>query len=115
MDEEPQILLKEGMMKKHMPPPFSQALRGKKPIKNASEILNMLRQVKESKSLSSVGYSRKSYPEVTYQRLARGKLVHFHGWKSLALPSVGLAKTTELCILAFGTFPCNLSSKELEV
>ncbi|RVW88233.1 Retrovirus-related Pol polyprotein from transposon 297 [Vitis vinifera] len=47
MDEEPQILLKEGMMKKHMPPPFPQALRGKKPIKNASEILDVLRQVKE--------------------------------------------------------------------
>ncbi|KAL6345497.1 hypothetical protein AAG906_017220 [Vitis piasezkii] len=40
MDEEPQILLKEGMMKKqHMPPPFPQALRGKKPIKNASRFL----------------------------------------------------------------------------
>ncbi|RVW74935.1 hypothetical protein CK203_049926 [Vitis vinifera] len=46
MDEELQILLKEGMMKKHMPPPFPQALRGKKPIKNASEILDVLRQVK---------------------------------------------------------------------
>ncbi|RVW22966.1 Retrovirus-related Pol polyprotein from transposon 297 [Vitis vinifera] len=46
MDEEPQILLKEGMMKKHLPPPFPQALRGKKPIKNASEILDVLRQVK---------------------------------------------------------------------
>ncbi|RVX01237.1 Disease resistance-like protein DSC2 [Vitis vinifera] len=68
----------------------------------------------ESKSLPSVGNSRKSYLEVTYQRLARGKLVHFHGWKSLALPSVGPAKTTELCILALGTFPGNLSSKELE-
>ncbi|RVW18597.1 Transposon Ty3-I Gag-Pol polyprotein [Vitis vinifera] len=43
----------------------------------------------ESKSLPSVGYSRKSYLQVTSQRLARGKLVHFHGWKSLALPSVG--------------------------
>ncbi|RVX07315.1 hypothetical protein CK203_022589 [Vitis vinifera] len=42
----------------------------------------------ESKSLPSVGNSGKSYLEVTYQRLARGKLVHFHGWKSLALPSV---------------------------
>ncbi|RVW98926.1 Transposon Ty3-I Gag-Pol polyprotein [Vitis vinifera] len=68
----------------------------------------------ESKSLPSVGNSRKSYLEVTYQRLARGKLVHFHGWKSLALPSVGPAKTTKLCILALGTFPGNLSSKELE-
>ncbi|RVX14229.1 Transposon Ty3-I Gag-Pol polyprotein [Vitis vinifera] len=62
----------------------------------------------------SLNHSRKSYPEVTYQRLARGKLVHFHGWKSLALPSVGLAKTTKLCILALGTFLGNLSSKELE-
>ncbi|RVW64282.1 hypothetical protein CK203_052282 [Vitis vinifera] len=58
--------------------------------------------------------ARKSYLEVTYQRLARGKLVHFHGWKSLALPSVGPAKTTELCILALGTFPGNPISKELE-
>ncbi|KAL6349838.1 hypothetical protein AAG906_001725 [Vitis piasezkii] len=46
IDEEPQILLKEGMMKKHMPLPFPQALRGKKPIKNASKILDVLRQVK---------------------------------------------------------------------
>ncbi|RVW84151.1 Receptor protein kinase CLAVATA1 [Vitis vinifera] len=37
----------------------------------------------------SLNHSRKSYLEVTSQRLARGKLVHFHGWKSLALPSVG--------------------------
>ncbi|KAL6324791.1 hypothetical protein AAG906_018318 [Vitis piasezkii] len=41
---------------------------------------------------------------------SQGKLVHFHGWKSLALPT----KTTKLCILALGTFPGNLSSKELE-
>ncbi|RVW57873.1 MLO-like protein 6 [Vitis vinifera] len=82
------------------------------PFTNSQEITNgcLLRV----QSLPSVGNSRKSYLEVTYQRLARGKLVHFHGWKSLALPSVGLAKTTELCILALGTFPGNLSSKELE-
>nr|CAN76276.1 hypothetical protein VITISV_032228 [Vitis vinifera] len=43
----------------------------------------------ESKSLPSVGYSRKSYLQVTSQRLARGKLVHLHGRRSLALPSVG--------------------------
>ncbi|RVX01276.1 Retrovirus-related Pol polyprotein from transposon 297 [Vitis vinifera] len=35
-----------GMMKKHMPPPFPQALHGKKEIKNSSEILEVLRQVK---------------------------------------------------------------------
>ncbi|RVW64014.1 hypothetical protein CK203_049409 [Vitis vinifera] len=43
----------------------------------------------ESKSLPSVGNSRKSYLQVTSQKLARGKLVHLYGWRSLALPSVG--------------------------
>ncbi|RVW78272.1 Retrovirus-related Pol polyprotein from transposon RE1 [Vitis vinifera] len=43
----------------------------------------------ESKSLPSIGNSRKSYLQVTSQRLARGKLVHLHGQRSLALPSVG--------------------------
>nr|CAN76277.1 hypothetical protein VITISV_032229 [Vitis vinifera] len=43
----------------------------------------------ESKSLPSVGYSRKSYLQTTSQRLARDKLVHLNGWRSLALPSVG--------------------------
>ncbi|KAL6332874.1 hypothetical protein AAG906_019386 [Vitis piasezkii] len=45
--------------------------------------------IQESKSLPSVGYSRKSYLQTTSQRLARGKLVHLHGRRSLALPSVG--------------------------
>ncbi|KAL6349701.1 hypothetical protein AAG906_041108 [Vitis piasezkii] len=44
---------------------------------------------KWSKSLPSVGYSRKSYLQVTSQKLARDKLVHLHGRRSLALPSVG--------------------------
>ncbi|RVW67958.1 hypothetical protein CK203_064213 [Vitis vinifera] len=39
-------------------------------------------------SLPSVGNSRKSYLQVTSQKLARGKLVHLHGRRSLALPSV---------------------------
>ncbi|XP_059596429.1 uncharacterized protein LOC132254561, partial [Vitis vinifera] len=39
-------MIKEDMMKKHMPPPFPQALHGKKEIKNSSEILEVLRQVK---------------------------------------------------------------------
>nr|CAN75575.1 hypothetical protein VITISV_022176 [Vitis vinifera] len=34
------------MLKKHTSPPFSQALHGKKGIRNASEILEVLRQVK---------------------------------------------------------------------
>ena len=36
MDEEPEmIVIKEDMMKKHMPPPFPQALHGKKGTNNA--------------------------------------------------------------------------------
>ena len=47
MDEEPKrIVIKEDMMKKHMPPPFPQALHGKKETNNASEIFEVLRQVK---------------------------------------------------------------------
>ncbi|WKA10545.1 hypothetical protein VitviT2T_028110 [Vitis vinifera] len=39
-------LIKEELMKKGTSPPFPQALHGKKGIKNASEILEVLRQVK---------------------------------------------------------------------
>ena len=46
-DVEPEmILIKEDMMKTSMPPPFPQALRGKKGVKNSSEIFEVLRQVK---------------------------------------------------------------------
>ncbi|RVW64017.1 hypothetical protein CK203_049400 [Vitis vinifera] len=48
MDEEPQILLKEGTMKKHMPPPFPQALRGKKPIKMLLRFLIGLNVTKQA-------------------------------------------------------------------
>ncbi|RVW45395.1 hypothetical protein CK203_107371 [Vitis vinifera] len=46
VDEEPRIVIKEDMMKKHMPLLFSQALHGKKGTKNTSEIFEVLRQVK---------------------------------------------------------------------
>ena len=46
VDEEPRIVIKEDMMKKHMPPPFPQTLHGKKGTKNTSEIFEVLRQVK---------------------------------------------------------------------
>ncbi|RVW68498.1 Retrovirus-related Pol polyprotein from transposon 17.6 [Vitis vinifera] len=47
VDEEPErIVIKEDIMKKHMPPPFPQALHGKKGTNNASEIFEVLRQVK---------------------------------------------------------------------
>ncbi|RVW86138.1 hypothetical protein CK203_037968 [Vitis vinifera] len=39
-------LIKEELMKKRTSPPFPQALHGKKGIKNASKILEVLRQVK---------------------------------------------------------------------
>ncbi|RVW62834.1 hypothetical protein CK203_056278 [Vitis vinifera] len=39
-------LIKEELMKKHTSPPFPQALHGKRGIKNALEILEVLRQVK---------------------------------------------------------------------
>ncbi|RVW11761.1 hypothetical protein CK203_089785 [Vitis vinifera] len=39
-------LLKEEMLKKSTSPPFTQALHGKKGIRNATEILEILRQVK---------------------------------------------------------------------
>ncbi|KAL6313434.1 hypothetical protein AAG906_003706 [Vitis piasezkii] len=51
----------------------------------------------ESKSLPSVGNSRKSYLQVTSQRLAKGKLVHLHGRRSLALPSVGPGSQLPTC------------------
>nr|CAN73293.1 hypothetical protein VITISV_001953 [Vitis vinifera] len=43
----------------------------------------------ESKSLPSVGYSRKSYLQTTSQRLSRDKLVHLNERRSFALSSVG--------------------------
>ena len=47
MDEElERIVIKEDMMKKHMPSPFPQALHGKKGTNNVSEIFEVLRQVK---------------------------------------------------------------------
>ena len=45
-EESKRIVIKEDMMKKHLPSPFPQALHGKKGTNNASEILEVLRQVK---------------------------------------------------------------------
>ena len=44
--EPKRIIIREDSMKKNMPPPFPQALRGKKKITNQTEILKVLRQVK---------------------------------------------------------------------
>ena len=40
------IIISEDPVKKNMPPPFPQALRGKKKFPNQAEILEVLRQVK---------------------------------------------------------------------
>ena len=40
------IVIKEDSMKKSMPPPLPQALKGKKKASNQTEILEVLRQVK---------------------------------------------------------------------
>ena len=46
-NEEPEkIVIKEDMMKKSMPLPFPQAVRGKKKVNNQTEILEVLWQVK---------------------------------------------------------------------
>ena len=44
--EPQQIIIKEDSMKKIMPHPFPQALRGKKKAINHTEILEVMRQVK---------------------------------------------------------------------
>ena len=44
--EPERIIIREDSMKKHMPPSFPQALRGKKKITNQTEIWEVLRQVK---------------------------------------------------------------------
>ena len=44
--EPERIMIREDSMKKNMPPPFPQALRGKKKITNQTEIREVLRQVK---------------------------------------------------------------------
>ena len=45
ISEKKKELLKEEMLKKSTSPPFPQALHGKKGIRNAAEILEVLRQV----------------------------------------------------------------------
>ena len=55
VNEEPErLVIREDMVKKHMPPPFSQALHGKKGTNNALEIFEVLRQVKVNIPLSDM-------------------------------------------------------------
>ena len=45
-EDSERIVIKENMMKKIMPPPFPQALRGKNGVNKPTEIFEVLRQVK---------------------------------------------------------------------
>ncbi|RVW12762.1 hypothetical protein CK203_108639 [Vitis vinifera] len=87
-------LLKEEMLKKSTSPPFPQALHGKKGIRNAAEILEVLRQVKvniplldmikqvpthdwrkgSGESLARLGASVNLLPYSVYKQLGLGEL-----------------------------------------
>ncbi|KAL6348603.1 hypothetical protein AAG906_016123 [Vitis piasezkii] len=83
-------LIKEEMMKKHTSPPFPQALHGKKGIKNASEILEVLRQVKVNipmldmikqvveKALLDLGASVNLLPYSVYKQLGLVQVDNFY-------------------------------------
>ncbi|KAL6340792.1 hypothetical protein AAG906_030916 [Vitis piasezkii] len=56
INKEPErTIIKENTRKNHMPPPFLQALHGKKGINNASEILEVLRQCKSPVKYKDLG------------------------------------------------------------
>ncbi|RVW59887.1 hypothetical protein CK203_100542 [Vitis vinifera] len=87
-------LLKEEMLKKSTSPPFPQALQGKKGVRNAAEILEVLRQVKvniplldmikqvpthdwrkgSEKALLDLGASVNLLPYSVYKQLGLGEL-----------------------------------------
>ncbi|RVX02054.1 Retrovirus-related Pol polyprotein from transposon 17.6 [Vitis vinifera] len=76
-------LLKEEMLKKSTSPPFPQALHGKKGIRNASEILEVLRQVKVNIPLLDMIKQVPTYTKFLKDLLQRsGKSYHFsHDWR----------------------------------
>ncbi|RVW12383.1 Retrovirus-related Pol polyprotein from transposon 297 [Vitis vinifera] len=72
VNEDPKkIVINEDVMKKHMPPPFPQALHGKKGIINALKILEVLSAIIQCKS--PVKYKDLGCPTISV--MIRGKLV----------------------------------------
>ncbi|RVW62024.1 Retrovirus-related Pol polyprotein from transposon 412 [Vitis vinifera] len=84
------VLIKEEMLKKHTPPPFPQALHGKKGIRNASEILESPLKYKDpgcptisimigrkvvAKALLDLGASVNFLPYSVYKQLGLGELM----------------------------------------
>ncbi|RVW91775.1 hypothetical protein CK203_045947 [Vitis vinifera] len=124
-------LIKEELMKKRTSPPFPQALHGKKGIKNASEILEVLRQVKvniplldvikqvpscckvpkgpvydwrkgSGKSLLDLGASVNLLPYSVYKQMGLGKL------KPTSI-TLSLADRNGLMQLTFGNMTLELN------
>ncbi|RVW25137.1 Retrovirus-related Pol polyprotein from transposon opus [Vitis vinifera] len=78
-------LIKEELMKKRTSPPFPQALHGKKGIKNASEILEVLSQVKVNIPLLDMIMQVPTYAKFLKDLLQRpGMSYHFsHDWRKV--------------------------------
>ena len=70
--EPERIIIKEDSMKKNMPPPFPQALRGKKKITNQTEIWEVLRQVKVNIPLLDMIKQVPTYAKI-FKDLCTGK------------------------------------------
>ena len=76
------IIIREDSMKKNMPPPYPQALRGKKKITNQAEIWEVLRQVKVNIPLLDM---IKQVP--TYANSRRTCALSREGWALKRKPS----------------------------
>ncbi|RVW13696.1 hypothetical protein CK203_087177 [Vitis vinifera] len=99
------------MLKKSTSPPFPQALHGKKGIRNASEILEVLRQVKVNIPLLDMIKQVPTYAKFLKDLLQRsGKSYHFsHDWRKGSGESfVRLGSKCEFasifCLQAIGTW-----------
>ncbi|KAL6340690.1 hypothetical protein AAG906_014380 [Vitis piasezkii] len=122
-------LLKEEMLKKSTSPPFPQALHGKKGIRNAAEILEVLRQVKVNiplldmikqvpthdwrkvveKALLDLGASVNLLPYLVYKQLALGELKPTAITLSLANRSMKIPRGNGLMQLTFGNMTLDLN------
>ena len=76
------IFIKEDSMKKSMPPPFPQALRGKKKASKQAGILEVLRQVKVNIPLLDMIKQVPTYAK-TYRTYAQSR----KGWALTRRPS----------------------------
>ncbi|RVX17146.1 hypothetical protein CK203_003276 [Vitis vinifera] len=118
VDEEPKrIVIKEDMMKKHMPPSFPQALHGKKRTNNASEIFEVLKQVKVNIPLLDMIKQVPTYAKFLKDlcTVKKSEYLRDCGGESF----VGLGSkcefTTLLCLQAVGTWKVKPTSITLSL